>query len=116
MMKMQREGIRNIVPRATAVEDFAVHVSQYMTRTAWSTACRSWFKNGKFNGPVVALHPGSRIHWFHMLERPRYEDFEILYASLNRFQYFGNGCSTREAPGSDTASYFDDPEKGFEEY
>lgn len=116
MKKIQKEGIKNIVPRAAAVEDFAVHVSKYMTRTAWSTGCRSWFKNGKIDGPVVALHPGSRIHWFHMLDRPRYEDFEIQYLSRNRFQYLGNGFSTREAPGYDTASYFDDPEKGFEEY
>ncbi|KAL2419678.1 FAD-binding monooxygenase tazF [Exophiala dermatitidis] len=116
MKKAQTQGIRSLAPTKAAVDDFNVHVTTYMKRTAWTTACRSWFKNGKIDGPVVALHPGSRIHWFHMLDRPRYEDFEIQTFSRNRFQYLGNGFSTREAPGVDTASYFDDPDKGFEEY
>lgn len=38
--------------------------------------CRSWLKNVKVDGPVIALHPGSRVHWFHMLEEPRWEDYE----------------------------------------
>ncbi|KIW30173.1 uncharacterized protein PV07_05935 [Cladophialophora immunda] len=116
LRKAQTQGIKNLSPSAAAVRDFNDHVTEYMTRTAWSTGCRSWFKNGKIDGPVVALHPGSRIHWFHMLDHPRLEDFEIEYSSPNRFAYLGNGFSTREGPGLDTAYYFDDPEHGFEEY
>lgn len=116
LKKVQTQGIRTLTPLPRAVRDFNDHVTQFMTRTAWSTGCRSWFKNGKIDGPVVALHPGSRIHWFHMLDRPRYEDFEIEYSSPNRFAYLGNGFSMREESGRDTSYYFDEPERGFEEY
>jgi hypothetical protein len=116
MKKMQVQGIRSIAPSRAAVRDFNVHVTEYMKRTAWSTPCRSWFKNSKINGPVVALHPGSRIHWFHMLDEPRYEDFEFTYETKNRFQYLGNGFSSRESDGLDTAWCFDDPESGYKNY
>lgn len=87
-----------------------------MKRTAWTTHCRSWFKNGKIDGPVVALHPGSRIHWLHMLDEPRYEDYEIRYMSRNRFQYLGNGFSVREAEGLETTWYLETPEVGYKDY
>lgn len=73
--KCQMQGIKSVDAKVEAVKDFEEHIETFMPRTAWSTHCRSWFKNGKIDGPVVALHPGSRIHWFHMLEEPRYEDF-----------------------------------------
>lgn len=77
---------------------------------------QSWFKNGTIDGPIVALHPGSRIHWFHMLDDPRYEDFEYTYLTDNIFQYLGNGFSTKEGPGKDIAWYFDDSEEGYRNY
>lgn len=86
-----------------------------MPRTAWASTCRSWFKNGKEDGPVTALHPGSRIHWFGMLERFRGEDFEYVYVSRgtgrggrkggNRFGYLGNGFSVRELGAGDRSWY-----------
>jgi hypothetical protein len=50
-----------------------------MPRTSWAGPCRSWFKGGTEDGPVTALHPGSRIHFFHMLEQFRGEDWEFVY-------------------------------------
>jgi hypothetical protein len=47
--------------------------------TAWSDRCSSWFKNGTTDGPITALHPGSRIHFFEMLQIPRYEDYDFTY-------------------------------------
>lgn len=82
-----------------------------MPRTAWQGSCRSWFKGGEKDGPVTALHPGSRIHWFHMLERFRGEDFEYSYDSNNRFSYLGNGFSTRELDGKNPTWYLDRPNK-----
>lgn len=69
-----------------------------MPRTTWSGSCKSWFKNGAQDGPVTALHPGSRVHFFHMLENFRGEDWEYVYdcPARNRFWYLGNGFSTRE--------------------
>lgn len=113
LYKCQTEGIKSVAPKQEAVADFAEHIAIFMKRTAWSTHCRSWFKNGKVDGPVVALHPGSRIHWFHMLEKPRFEDFDWQTFGKNRFAYLGNGFSTKENPGRDTPYYFDNPYEGY---
>lgn len=83
-----------------------------MPRTAWAAPGRSWFKMGREEGPVVALHPGSRVHFFHMLETLRAEDFEYVWDSprRNRFGYLGNGFSVREAQeGWDPCWYLDEP-------
>ena len=83
-----------------------------MPRTAWRGNCVSWFKNGTLDGPVTALHPGSRIHFFHMLEGFRGEDWEYTYLSTgNRFKYLGNGFSTKEEGGEDATWYLDNPDE-----
>ncbi|KAH8910728.1 FAD/NAD(P)-binding domain-containing protein [Coniochaeta sp. PMI_546] len=108
--KCQTEGIKAIVPSQAAVDDYFEHITTFMPRTAWASPCRSWFKGGKEDGPVVALHPGSRIHFFHMLERFRGEDWEYVYdnARQNRFEYLGNGFSTKELdPSVDSTWYLD---------
>src|SRR5207248_98279 len=69
ILKCQTEGVKTIMPSARAVADFHQHISTFMPRTAWAGNCRSWFKGGREEGPVTALHPGSRIHFFHMLVR-----------------------------------------------
>lgn len=112
--KCQTQDIKSVVISQEAVDDFNEHIQVFMKRTAWSTHCRSWFKNGTVDGPIVALHPGSRVHWFHMLDEPRYEDYIWRRARANRFSYLGNGFSTREGDGKDTALYFDDPGSGFD--
>jgi cation diffusion facilitator CzcD-associated flavoprotein CzcO len=110
--KCQTEGIKAIAPSQSAVDDYFEHIESFMPRTAWASSCRSWFKRGNETGPVVALHPGSRIHFFHMLERFRGEDWEYVYdnARQNRFQYLGNGFSTKELdPSIDSTWYLDMP-------
>lgn len=120
--KCQTEGIKAMAPSRAAVDDFFEHVTAFMPRTAWAGSCRSWFKGGPDSqdgggdGPVTAVHPGSRIHFFHMLERFRGEDFEYVYdrpagstGRQNRFSYLGNGFSTKELEeGSDSTWYLDD--------
>jgi hypothetical protein len=93
------------------VRDYSQHISAFMPRTAWAAPGRSWFKGGKADGPVIALHPGSRIHFFHMLETFRGEDWEYVYdaPSQNRFGYLGNGFSTKELdPEFDSTWYLDE--------
>ncbi|KAI0148121.1 FAD/NAD(P)-binding domain-containing protein [Hypoxylon sp. NC0597] len=98
IIKCQTEGIKAVVPSDAAVADYSEHIAAFMPRTAWASPCKSWFKNGKEDGPVTALHPGSRVHFFHMLERFRGEDWEYVYdnPAQNRFWYLGNGFSNRE--------------------
>ena len=112
--KCQTQGIRCVAPKQGAVDDFIEYTEAFMKRTAWATHCRSWFKNGKIDGPVVALHPGSRVHWFHMLENMRFEDWEWETFSHNRYAYLGNGFSTKEDAGRDSTWYFDNPDEGYE--
>lgn len=107
--KMQRENIHSFSPLPGPVKDLYNHTHELMKRLVWSSACRSWFKNGKTEGPVTAIYPGSRLHWFEMLDRPRYEDYEIRYRTENRFQFMGNGYTQRELdPQADPVWYFDD--------
>ncbi|KAK3310501.1 uncharacterized protein B0T15DRAFT_507172 [Chaetomium strumarium] len=109
--KCQTECIKAIAPSRAAVDDYFEHITTFMPRTAWAApGGRSWFKNGREDGPVTALHPGSRIHFFHMLERFRGEDWEYVYENpnQNRFWYLGNGFSTKELdPRVDSTWYLD---------
>ena len=110
--KCQTEGIRALAPSDAAVADYGAHITAFMPRTAWSAPGRSWFKGGTTDGPVTALHPGSRVHFFHMLERFRPEDWDYVYdaeARGNRFVYLGNGFSARELdPAVDSTWYLDE--------
>ncbi|KAK1754921.1 putative sterigmatocystin biosynthesis monooxygenase stcW [Echria macrotheca] len=109
--KCQAQGIKAIAPSQAAVDDYFEHISAFMPRTAWAAqGGRSWFTGEKENGPVTALHPGSRIHFFHMLDQFRGEDWEYVYegARQNRFAYLGNGFSTKELdPGADSTWYLE---------
>ncbi|TVY43886.1 putative sterigmatocystin biosynthesis monooxygenase [Lachnellula subtilissima] len=114
LYKAQTENIKSFVPKIRAIKDFTAHSDEFLKRTAWSTHCRSWFKNGTVDGPITALHPGSRIHWFQMMTNPRWEDWEWTSRNSNIFAYLGNGFSTREAAGKDLTWYFDKPDEGYE--
>uniref|UniRef100_A0A8H7K2J8 FAD/NAD(P)-binding domain-containing protein n=1 Tax=Bionectria ochroleuca TaxID=29856 RepID=A0A8H7K2J8_BIOOC len=110
--KCQTEGIKALAPTHSAVDELAEHIDKFMPRTAWAGKCISWFKNGKVDGPVTALHPGNRIHFFHMLEQFRGEDWEYTYTQgRNRFRYLGNGFSTKELGDSDSTWYLDEPDR-----
>lgn len=111
IQKCQEECIKSIVPKQKAVDDLADHIAAFMPRTAWAGSCRSWFKNGEKDGPVTALHPGSRIHWFHMLQRFRGEDFDYTHWTNNSFGYLGNGYSLWEGPGQNSTWYLDEPDR-----
>lgn len=70
--KMQTEDIKSFMPSQRATDDFKRHRELYLKRTAWSSPCRSWFKLGKIDGPIM-MWPGSRLHMFHVMENPRWE-------------------------------------------
>ncbi|KAK9422621.1 putative Sterigmatocystin biosynthesis monooxygenase stcW [Seiridium unicorne] len=102
--KMSSEGVNSFEPKEAAVADFAQHRRQFLSRTAWSSPCRSWFKGGTVDGEVM-MWPGSRIHFFETMENPRWEDYELTYTTSNRFGYFGNGFAAREFDGRDLSWY-----------
>lgn len=103
LKKCQVENIKSLTIRTEAVQEFTQHTHTFLPRTIWAGACRSWYKNGTIDGPITALHPGSRIHWFHMMEIFRPEDYEFEYRCVgNRFQFLGNGFSVRESGANPT--------------
>ncbi|OAL32683.1 hypothetical protein AYO20_07841 [Fonsecaea nubica] len=112
---MQRTSIKSLGPSRDAVADLYTHTHELLKRTAWSSACRSWFKNGRVHGPVTAIWPGSRLHYFEVLAEPRYEDFVMTYRDSgsgsgggNRFAYLGNGYTHAELDeDSNPVWYFD---------
>jgi hypothetical protein len=102
--KAQVENIKSYTPRLDISKQFRQHADLFLQRTAWTSPCSSWFKQGKKDGQP-AIYPGSRLSFFHLLERPRYEDFEIEYWDDNRFAFLGNGFDTREFDGRDITNY-----------
>lgn len=102
--KAQVENIKAFTPRLDLSKQFRQHSDLFLQRTAWTSPCRSWFKQGKQDGQA-AIYPGSRLHFLHLLERPRYEDYEIEYWDDNRYAFMGNGFDTREFDGRDITHY-----------
>jgi hypothetical protein len=76
-----------------------------MKHTVWREDCRSWYKGNSVDGKIVALWPGSTLHFREALKEVRWDDFQVKYFG-NRFNYFGNGMTKVEmTPNADLATY-----------
>ncbi|KAF6833534.1 flavin-binding monooxygenase [Colletotrichum musicola] len=104
LRKMSEEEIASFCPRQEAVDDFAEHRRKFLPRTAWTSPCRSWFKQGTVDGEPM-MWPGSRIQFFETVAVPRWEDYHLRYTTTNRFGYWGNGFAKRETDGRDLTWY-----------
>ncbi|CAN9330291.1 unnamed protein product [Alternaria alternata] len=102
--KFQVENIKSLTPKLAPSVQFRQHADLFLQRTAWTSPCRSWFKQGKTDGQA-AIWPGSRLHFLKMMESPRYEDFEIEYWNANMWAFMGNGFEMREFDGRDITDY-----------
>jgi cation diffusion facilitator CzcD-associated flavoprotein CzcO len=97
--KLQTEGLRSFEVRHDVNEEYNQHVQRYMERTVWTRGCRSWYKRGTVDGPVVAIYGGTTFHFIEALKNPRWEDYKIDrmdVAKSNRFAYLGDGFTLRE--------------------
>ena len=103
--KAQVEDIKSVRVNRSVGEAFTRHADLYLQRTAWSGPCSSWFKNGIPSRKPLCW-PGSRVHYLTMLQKPRFEDFDIDYVSDNRFNFLGNGFDVREFDGRDITWYY----------
>jgi cation diffusion facilitator CzcD-associated flavoprotein CzcO len=113
IQKAQVEDIKKIQVKRSVAEDFTRHADLYLERTAWSGPCSSWFKNGVTKARPLCW-PGSRVHYMEMLQKPRFEDFDIEYVSGNRWNFLGDGFDVREFDGRDLTWYYgllDDQDK-----
>ena len=109
--KIQIDCIRSLRPKVTATEHFLRHAKTFLKRTAWTGPCVSWFKGGTAGG-VPAIYPGSRLHFLRLLEKPRFEDYDIQYDNEeDMFAFMGNGFHVCEKDGSDITWYLGSPSK-----
>jgi cation diffusion facilitator CzcD-associated flavoprotein CzcO len=100
--KLQTESIKSFEVRNDVNEEYNQHMQKYLERTVWTKGCRSWYKRGTVDGPVVAIYGGTSFHFMEAIKNPRWEDFHITRteeARFNRFAYLGNGFSRREMRG-----------------
>ena len=103
--RFQTHNISTFAPKAEAIDDFVAFKDEYMKRTVWHDACRSWYKSLGPDGPVTALWPGSTLHYIEALMELRLEDWDVKYTG-NRFSWLGNGYSQTEIdPTADWAFY-----------
>ncbi|KAF9876803.1 hypothetical protein CkaCkLH20_05649 [Colletotrichum karsti] len=104
--KMQTDQIRSIDVKQPLQDAYNDYVQDVHKDLVWTGSCNSWYKDRK-SGRVVAVWPGSSIHFMEMIESPRWEDFNIEYIHSNPFSFMGNGISQREAQGQDLTFYLD---------
>jgi cation diffusion facilitator CzcD-associated flavoprotein CzcO len=105
--KIQEEDIHSIDVTKGAVDDYNTYTQEFMKRTVWISSCRSWYKNHKKDGKIMAMYPGSVVHYKEMLDVLRGEDFAIKYNTKNRFSFMGNGFTRREINGEDLSFYLE---------
>ncbi|KAH7006843.1 hypothetical protein EDB80DRAFT_842036 [Ilyonectria destructans] len=99
IQKMQVEhNIISLEPKQEAMEDFVEHAQTWLKGAAWSWNCPAWYKvqSGPLKGRVSLVWPGITLQFVKVLEKVRWEDYNIKYAatgktSANRFLYLGNG-------------------------
>ena len=103
--RWQTENIRAFSPKMEAVDDFIAHTDDFMQRSVWVQDCRSWYKNGKVDGRVTALWPGSTLHFLEIMECLRHDDFNVTYKG-NRFAWMGNGYSQTELDETSDWGYY----------
>ena len=74
LSKFKKENVRSFeVSQET--ESFNHWKDAFMQHTVWTQACRSWYKAGFKSGRVVAVWPGSTLHYLDTIKAPRYEDW-----------------------------------------
>jgi hypothetical protein len=103
--KIQREDIAFVDPKQEAVDEFIEHRNVYMQDMVWTDRCRSWYKNGTIDGPVSGPWCGSTLHFLEAIGSPRFEDYDVVYRSKNRWTFLGNGKSEVEGRRSDLSWY-----------
>jgi hypothetical protein len=54
---------RSICVLPEVVDDLDVWSQEMLSHTVWAAPCRSWYKNGRTDGRITALHAGSVIHY-----------------------------------------------------
>lgn len=107
LSKFQKENVRSFTVSGEATQAFNDWKDEFMQGTVWMQDCRSWYKAGSKSGKIVALWPGSTLHYLEAIRTPRYEDWKWTYQrERNPWAFLGNGHSSAEKrPGGDLGWY-----------
>ncbi|KAI9810464.1 MAG: hypothetical protein M1827_006240 [Pycnora praestabilis] len=103
---MANEDIKSVDVKEDVVDDWNVWGDELLKRSVWASGCRSWYKNGKVDGRITALYPGSPLHFKDLTNTIRGEDFDIKYRSKNRWKFLGNGFTRMEMEDGGDLSYY----------
>jgi hypothetical protein len=81
-----------------AVKAYVAHCEKYFNETVYSDQCRTWMRGCKnFPDRVIAIYPGSYLHFRKVLGNPRWEDFEYTMVDEdNMLAFFGNGMTEED--------------------
>ena len=107
VFNLQTENYASFVPKSMVTKAWQAHALKWMEKTVWVDGCSSSFKNGRSGGPVISLHPGSRLHYFDLLENSRYEDFEwksLCEDPMSMFAWLADGFTYGETHASKNLS------------
>jgi hypothetical protein len=98
--KLQTENYSSVVPKPHIPRAYQKQALAWLENTVWSSHCVSTYKNGSQDGPLISLHPGSRLHYFELLRNPRYEDFDWKSLCSDpdlTFAWLANGFTVDES-------------------
>lgn len=104
--KLQRENYSSFHLKDGKAKAYQFQMLSWLEKTVWGDSCQSSFKNGDKNGALHAFHPGSRLHYFELLRRHRYEDFEWQSRcpeSQLDFAWLNNGFLSHELNSEEEA-------------
>lgn len=104
--KIAREDIRSIEVKQDAVDQFVRYGDEIHKTLTWTGGCRSWYKKNRVQGRVTATFAGSGLLFKRMIEQIRGEDWEIRYATKNKFAFMGNGFTEVELDLNNDLSWY----------
>lgn len=97
--KAQTENYSSFTLKKGKAKAYQNQMLSWLEKTVWGEGCQSSFKNGTRDGALHSLHPGSRLHYFELLMRRRYEDFDWTSRCTEPkfdFAWFANGFLQHE--------------------
>lgn len=107
LQKLAQGNTRTVMPKKEAVLNFTNYCDAYFKRTVFSAECSSWYKSNppgtsredQKKGRIGAIWPGSSLHAVKVLERVRWEDYDMTTLDGNDFGWFGDGWTVAERTG-----------------
>lgn len=108
--KMQRERIASMTPKVSAIKAYHRHCNDYFNQTVYTEACGTWMRGTKKEPDrVIAIYPGSFLHYREILSHPRWEDYDYEMVDGDDLYFFmGNGMTSSDiAMEGNFAPYMD---------